>query len=104
MLNWFKNNIWQPLRRAIAWVASKVAAAFKPAQVPVASANPASASAISNSGWESKRRMNDPHAVEKIFDALFQVFDGGMEPDDLAIERILLEFGLDCPTRPGSLT
>jgi hypothetical protein len=95
MLKWLRENVWQPLRRAIAWVASKVAAAFKPARVPAASANPASASAISNSGRESKRRMNGPHAVEKIFDALFQEFDGGMEPDALAIERILLEFGLD---------
>jgi hypothetical protein len=101
MLNWFKNNIWQPLRRAIAWVASKVAAAFKPAQVPAALASPASASAISNSRRESKHRMNGPCAVKTVFESLFQEFDGGVEPDDLAIERILSEFGLDCSARPG---
>ena len=48
--------------------------------------------------------MNGTHAVEKIFESLFQTFDGWMEPDDLAIERILLEFGLDGSARPGSLT
>ena len=104
MLKWFKQNVWQPLRRAIAWVASKVVAAFKPARVPAASANPASAVAVSNLGRPSKRRMNGTHAVEKIFESLFQTFDGWMEPDDLAIERILLEFGLDGSARPGSLT